>query len=333
MNKEAQFWQSIEGLAVQCYLCPHNCKIPEGKTGICGVRKNQQGMLFSEIYGEVTGYGLDPIEKKPLYHYYPSHQILSLGTKGCNFKCPYCQNWHISQDPDTNSNYLSPEKAVAAALRDDSFGISYTYSEPLIWIEYVMDTAILARQRGLKNVLVTNGFINPEPLEKLIPVVDAANIDVKSFDPEFYKTICKGRLEPVLETCERVIKDWHIEITHLMVPFKKENELLDDIEKMCKWMADKLGKDVPLHLSRYFPNYKMKLEATPVAMMKKAAEIASKYLNFVYLGNVMLDQGNDTVCPKCGTVLIERVGYNTHILSIKDSRCTNCGNVVAIPGT
>lgn len=333
MKKEAEFWHSLENLTIKCSLCPHNCIISDGKTGICGARKNEKGKLFSLIYGEVTGSGLDPIEKKPLYHYYPGRQILSLGTKGCNFKCPYCQNWHISQFPETNSNYIPPDKAVGVALREDSFGISYTYSEPLIWIEYVIDTAILAHERGLKNVLVTNGFINQEPLEKLIPLVDAANIDVKSFDPEFYKTICKGRLEPVLETCEHVVKDWHLEITHLMVPFKKENDLLDDIEKMCRWIAERLGKDVPLHLSRYFPNYKMDIEATPVALMKKAAKIAAKYLQFVYLGNVMLDEGNDTVCPKCGTVLIERIGYNTRILSIKDSRCTNCGNAVEIPGT
>ena len=333
MNIEAQFWHPIEDSTLQCFLCPHNCKITDGNVGICGVRKNLQGKLYSIIYGEVTGYGFDPIEKKPLYHYYPSQQILSLGTKGCNLKCSFCQNWHISQLPDTNSSYLPPEKAVSTALRENSFAISYTYSEPLIWIEYVMDTAELAHARGLKNVLVTNGFINQEPLEKLIPLIDAANIDVKSFDPQFYKTICKGRLEPVLETCERTAKNWHIEITHLIVPFKPESELLDDIEKLCDWMAEKLGNEVPLHLSRYFPNYRMNIEATPVALMKKAAKIASDRLRFVYLGNVMLDEGNDTLCPKCGTVLIERVGYNTRILNIKNSKCANCGCVVEIPGT
>ena len=333
MKKRARFWDPIEGSRVKCFLCPHNCTISDGKTGICEVRLNEQGTLFTQIYGEVTGYGLDPIEKKPLYHYHPSEQILSLGTKGCNLKCPFCQNWHISQQPEGPSRYMSPEDAVETAVRDGSFGISYTYTEPLIWIEYVMDTAKLAQEHGLKNVLVTNGFINPEPLEELVPLVDAANIDVKSFDPDFYKKISKGQLEPVLKTCERVVKDWHIEVTHLIVPFKPEEELLSDIANMCDWVAEKLGKGVPFHLSRYFPNYHFDLPPTTLELMKKAMKIASERLDSVYLGNVVLDEGNDTFCPGCGAILVERTGYNTRIRNLKDSRCGKCGQSISVPGS
>ena len=333
MKKEARFWDPLEGPAVRCFLCPHNCHIADGKRGICGVRINDGGRLFSEIYGEVTGYGLDPIEKKPLYHFHPSKDILSLGTKGCNFKCAFCQNWHISQKPDGRSNYFSPDEAVNIAIREGSFGISYTYSEPLIWIEYVMDTAKLAHENGLKNVLVTNGFITLEALEELIPLIDAANIDVKSFDPEFYTKICKGRLEPVLETCERAVKDWHIELTHLIVPFKAEGRILDDVRKMNDWIVEKLGKDVPLHLSRYFPNYRMDLPSTPLELMAKALEIASESLDFVYMGNVTGSEGSNTRCPGCRAVMIERSGYLTRTRNIRDSRCTSCGYAVDIPGS
>ena len=332
MKKEAKFWERLDGSRVHCFLCPHNCRIQDGNVGICGVRKNDSGTLYSMIYGEVTGFGLDPIEKKPLYHFHPSRQILSLGTKGCNFKCPFCQNWHISQRPDGHSNYLSPEEAVKTAVKERSFGIAYTYSEPMIWAEYVMDTGRLAHEHGLKNVLVTNGFTSPEPLEELIPFIDAANIDVKAFDPEFYTKLCKGSLDPVLKTCERVAGEWHLEITHLIVPFKDHDEMLDDIGRMCDWIAGKLGKDTPLHFSRYFPNYHFDAETTPAELLTRAREIALERLNFVYLGNVAAKEGSDTLCPDCGTILIERNGYATRVRNLRDSKCRECGRKVEIPG-
>jgi pyruvate formate lyase activating enzyme len=332
MRKEARFWNPLDDSGVQCCLCPHNCTIADGNRGLCGVRANEGGRLFSRIYGEVTGSGLDPIEKKPLYHFYPSREILSLGTKGCNFKCPFCQNWHISQKPDGHSTYLSPEDAVNAAVQHESFGISYTYSEPLIWIEYVMDTSELAHEKGLKNVLVTNGFINEGPLEELLPLVDAANIDVKSFDPEFYRKLCKGQLDPVLRTCEKAAGRWHIEITNLIVPFKSEHGILDDIVRMCDWIAGRLGRGVPLHFSRYVPNYKFDLPATPVALMERARNEALERLDFVYLGNVAAGEGSDTKCPNCGDLLIERSGYSTIVRDIRDSKCGRCGYEVRIPG-
>ena len=296
------------------------------------MRKNIGGKLYTLIYAEVTAVNIDPIEKKPLYHFYPSQPILSLGTKGCNLSCAFCQNWHISQNPDASSRNLSPEKAISTARQDNSFGIAYTYTEPMIWWEYVIDTAKLAQQAGLKNVLVTNGYINIPPLKELLPYIDAMNIDVKSFDSLFYKKVCGGRLEPVMAVCEESKKSCHVEITHLIVPFKDEAEILKDIEKMVQWIASSLGRDTPIHFSRYFPNFKYEKPQTPADLMNQAREIAAEKLDYVYLGNIHDADGSNTYCPKCNAMLIKRLGYHTTIQNIEHGRCAKCNRKVDIIG-
>ncbi len=332
MVKEALWWRTLDEETVECELCPHRCRLKDGKIGLCGVRKNIGGKLFTTIYDECTAVNLDPIEKKPLYHFYPTQPILSLGTKGCNLACAFCQNWHISQNPDASSRSINPEKAVKIARDENSFGIAYTYSEPLIWYEYVLDTARIAHDHGLKNVLVTNGYINIPPLTELLPYIDAMNIDIKSFDPLFYKKICRGKLKPVLEVCEEARKSCHIEITNLLVPFKDDDEILKDVKKMVHWIATKLGTNTPLHFSRYFPNYKYDKPATPVDLLNRAYEIAAEELPYVYLGNIHGVDGSNTCCPQCHVVLVKRLGYHTTIQNIDQNRCAKCGHPVDIIG-
>lgn len=280
--KEALYWESTDG-KIKCHLCPHECTIANDKMGICGVRKNIDGKLFSLVYGEATSIALDPIEKKPIYHYHPGEYILSLGTKGCNFKCPFCQNWTISQDMDVPTEKVTSESIVKEAKQCKSFGIAYTYNEPFIWYEFVLDTAKLARSDGLKNVLVTNGYINPEPLEQMLPYIDAMNIDLKSMDEEFYRKICGGRLEPVLYAIRRSAKSCHIELTNLIIPGLNDSE--DNFVRLVDWIFDNLGPDVPLHFSRYFPCYKMTRPLTPLDTLERAYQIAKGKLKHVYLGN------------------------------------------------
>jgi len=330
MKHAAKYGVVLDEERIQCRLCPKRCTLREGQTGFCGTRVNEGGRLYTLIYAEVTGCGMDPIEKKPLYHFLPGRDILSLGTKGCNFGCLFCQNWQTSQRPDAYSQRLMPDEAVELALRERSLGIAYTYTEPLIWFEYVLDTAVLAHERGLKNVLVTNGFINEEPLAELIPHVDAANVDVKSFDPDFYRRLCKGELEPVIRTVERVRPHWHIELTHLVVPFKDEAAILDDVRRMRDWVADTLGPDTPLHFSRYFPHHKLDLPPTSEALLRRARDIALERLDYVYLGNMRAENGANTRCPGCGALLIERSGYRARVRGLTDGACTACGRTINI---
>jgi len=281
--REALYWESTDG-KIKCHLCPHECTIANEKTGICGVRKNIDGKLFSLVYGEATSIALDPIEKKPLYHYHSGEYILSLGTKGCNFKCPFCQNWTISQDMNAPTEKITAESIVKEAKQCKSFGIAYTYNEPFIWYEFVLDTAKLAKEDGLENVLVTNGYVNPEPLEQMLPYIDAMNIDLKSMDEEFYRKICGGRLEPVLYVIRRSVKSCHIELTNLIIPGLNDSE--DNFVRLVDWIFDNLGPEVPLHFSRYFPCYKMTRPTTPIDTLERAYQIAKRKLKHVYLGNV-----------------------------------------------
>ncbi len=274
----------LEEGKVRCLLCPNYCLLKKGETGRCAVRQNQNGRLYSLIYGETTSVALDPIEKKPLYHFHPGNSILSLGTKGCNLKCPWCQNWSISQDLSCPTEKMTPEEAVVRAKQLNSFGIAYTYNEPFIWYEFVYDTARLAHQEGLKNVLVTNGYVNQKPLEEIIGLIDAMNIDVKSMEESFYQKYCGGKLAPVLKSAELSAKRCHIEITNLIIPTLNDKQR--DFQKLTDWVAEKLGKDVPLHFSRFFPAYKIDIPPTPIETLKAAEAIAKKRLRFVYLGNV-----------------------------------------------
>ena len=298
--------------------------IADARTGVCGVRRNSGGKLFTEIYGQCTALAMDPIEKKPLYHFFPGSKILSIGTRGCNLKCPYCQNWHISQDLSADTSYYTPESIVKIARERGSVGIAFTYSEPVIWFEYVMDTAKLARESGLKNVLVTNGFINIPPLDELLTQIDAMNIDLKAFKDETYKKVQKAKLSPVLKAIEHAYrKGCHVEITTLVV-----TGLNDDIEEM-RGIVDfihSLDRNIPWHISRYYPNYQYDEPPTDIDFMFRVCEEASKKLNFVYCGNVPSgNRGNNTICPSCGSTSVSRVGFFSKIERLKQGKCTKCG--------
>jgi len=282
--KEALYYEKLDNLRVKCHLCPYECLIANLSRGSCGVRINKDGVLYTEVYGRMTGMALDPIEKKPLYHYHPGEYILSLGTKGCNFHCDFCQNWHIAQDLNAPTEAITSEEIVEKAKELGSFGIAYTYNEPFIWYEFVLDTAKLAHKSGLENVLVTNGFVNSAPLEEMLPYIDAMNIDLKSFDEDFYVKICKGRLKPVLEVIRRAVQSCHVELTTLLIPTLNDSEEM--IRREVNWIYDNVGAGVPLHFSRYFPCYKMTLPPTPVKTLEMAGRIAREKLKYVYLGNV-----------------------------------------------
>ncbi len=328
---KAKYWDKGEKNRVQCKLCPQLCVIGEEKKGFCRVRANENGQLFTLNYGRCSSYGIDPIEKKPLYHFYPGTNIFSVGTVGCNLRCGFCQNWSIAHgEPETVE--ISPARLVEVAEREQengSIGIAYTYSEPLMWYEFVLDTAKLMHAKGLKNVLVTNGFINHEPFAELLPYIDAMNIDVKAFRDDFYNTTCAGELHPVKETVERVFDKCHVEITTLLVTGLNDGP--DEIEELTDWLAS-LSPDIPLHLSRYFPNYKMDLPATPLENMELARAIALKKLNYVYVGNVQDDEGRNTYCPECKELLIDRSRYQGTLKGLRDGKCSKCGKAISVVG-
>lgn len=284
--KLAMYFNKIEASKVHCYLCPHNCVINPDKLGACRARKNIEGKLYSLNYGKITSIALDPIEKKPLFRFKPGSKILSAGTFGCNLKCSFCQNWAIAHvDADTYD--ITPESLVYKAkelVPDGNIGIAYTYNEPSIWYEFVYDTARLAREAGLSNVLVTNGFIGKEAMLELLPYIDAMNIDVKAYTENFYNEVCKGTLENVKETVELVAGKCHVEITTLVIPTL--NDALPEISDMAKWISS-ISSEIPLHLSRYFPNYKLQnIPPTPKETLVECRKEALKYLEYVYLGNV-----------------------------------------------
>ncbi|NLD47474.1 MAG: AmmeMemoRadiSam system radical SAM enzyme [Clostridiaceae bacterium] len=284
--KLAMFYNRIENSKVHCFLCPHNCVIKPGGIGTCRVRKNVDGDLYSLNYGKITAMALDPIEKKPLYCFKPGSKILSVGTFGCNLKCSFCQNWEIAHENPEVYN-ITPEELLKKAesyIQQGNIGIAYTYNEPSIWYEFVYDTAKLVKDAGLSNVLVTNGFIGIKAIEKLLPYVDAMNIDVKAFTASFYSDICKATLDNVKETVEVSAGKCHVEVTTLVIPTL--NDALQEISNLCKWLS-RISPEIPLHLSRYFPNYRMNyIPQTPVETLEKARTEALKYLKYVYLGNV-----------------------------------------------
>ena len=320
--KEAAYYDKLDGGTVRCRLCPQECRINEGRRGICRVRTNHGGALYSDIYDRILACRLDPIEKKPLYHFYPGMQVLSIGTRGCNQRCDFCQNWEMVE-ADVAGTCLTSDEIVAMADRGGSIGMAYTYNEPLIWFEFVLECAKKVRARGLKNVLVTNGFVNPEPLEELLPFIDAMNIDVKSMDPEFYRKICGSSLEPVLATCRRAGADCHVEITNLLIPgFNDTDEL---IVRLVDFVAG-LGRDTPLHFSAYYPCYRMTAPPTPVETLRRARGIALEKLDYVYMGNVRSEDAGGTCCPECGETVVERDGYITRAPGLDGGRCAGCGN-------
>lgn len=320
--KEASYYEKLDGEAVQCHLCPQECSINEGKRGFCQVRPNDGGILYSEIYEHVLACNLDPVEKKPLYHFHPGRSILSIGTRGCNKRCLFCQNWQMLE-PGSPGTRITSDEVAAMSGRGDSVGVAYTYNEPVVWFEFVLECARKVRGRGLANVLVTNGSINPEPLEELLPWVDAMNIDVKSMDPDFYRKVCKSRLEPVLETCRRAKPACHIEITNLLIPTLNDSDEL--IGELVDFVAG-LGRETPLHFSAYYPCHKMTTPPTPPATLRRAYEIGRRKLDYVYLGNIRAEDAGTSLCPECGATVVERDGYLTRTSGLDGCSCKNCGN-------
>ncbi|MFH0771931.1 MAG: AmmeMemoRadiSam system radical SAM enzyme [Candidatus Omnitrophota bacterium] len=318
---------------IQCRLCPRGCVLSEGQRGNCRVRINSGGKIKTLVYGKPCAVHIDPIEKKPMYHMYPATKVFSIGTAGCNLHCKYCQNWEISQSPPekTNNYDMSPEEAVKQALERGCRSIAYTYNDPVVFYEYMFDTAKIARRRGLKNVCVTAGYINSEPLSELCDFLDGVKVDLKAMSDEFYRNVCFGELRPVLETL-KTLKERKVwtEIVYLIVPTL--NDAREDLEKLIDWILDNMGPETPLHFSRFWPQYQLKnLPPTPIETLDMAWQMArEKGLNYAYVGNVAEHPGNNTYCPKDGKLLIKRVGYSILEYNIASGKCKFCGN--RIPG-
>ncbi len=325
---EAAWWRSLPDGKVACELCPIDCTLKRGQDGPCGTRSNRDGVMKALHYGELVSAGVDPIEKKPLYHFHPGQSILSVAAPGCNLHCKFCQNHGISQGSGQATSPATARQVVEAAQAENSLGIAFTYSEPLVWYEFVRDTAREARSAGLKNVLVTNGFLNPDPLAEILPLIDAANIDLKSMDDEFYRKICKAGLEPVLAAVRQFHQAGvHVELTNLLIP--GHNDSAGQIGQLVDFVAD-LDPSIPLHFSAYHPAWKMDAPPTPRATMVRAFKQAQKKLPWVYLGNIGGADGRDTICPGCGKTVIQREGFQARVSLEKNGRCPGCGRQIPV---
>lgn len=327
--RRADFWESVEDSKAQCYLCSHRCLVSDGKRGICGVRENRSGVLYSLIYGQVIAENADPIEKKPLYHFLPGTLSYSIATPGCNFRCGFCQNWRISQARDALESfpktYVEPGDVVKGALRTGCASVAYTYTEPTIYMEYALDVARLAKDSGLKNVFVTNGYESPEAIEAMTDLIDAANVDLKSFSDEFYKSQCGGRLQPVLDSIRGMHEAGiHVEVTTLVVTGQNDSE--EELERIASFIAG-VSPDIAWHISRFHPDYQT-LDSTPTPLdtLERAAEIGeSAGLRFIYVGNVRGTDRTNTRCPECGEVVLQRALMSLLSENVKDGACGSCG--------
>ena len=328
MLKEALLYEKLEDNKVHCFLCNHHCLINEGKFGVCSVRENRGGVLYTHAYGEIIAQHVDPIEKKPLYHFLPGSSSYSIAAMGCNFQCGFCQNWQISQVKEAKalgvrSEEAKPEEIVRQAKRSGSRSISYTYTEPTIFFEYAYEIAERAKGEGLYNVFVTNGYMTEAMINMIHPYLDAANIDLKAFSEEYYRKLCKGKLAPVLKSIETMkrLGIW-VEVTTLVVTGQNDSE--EELKKIADFLAG-VDKGIPWHISRFYPQYKMDaLESTPMSVMNRAFEIGNGAgLRYVYLGNVM-GEGNNTYCHRCNDLLIERRGFSVTRYKIKEGKCGSC---------
>jgi pyruvate formate lyase activating enzyme len=330
---EAMFYEKLQDHTVKCNLCSHRCHIAESKCGICGVRENREGKLYSLVYGKLIARSVDPIEKKPLFQFLPGSTAFSIATVGCNFRCENCQNFDISQLPNERKTILgretSPEEIVEAAKPNNCKSIAYTYSEPTIFFEYALDVAKLAHKEGIKNVFVTNGYITEEPLRMIAPYLDAANIDLKSFNDQFYRNICGASLQPVLDSIKlyKELGIW-VELTTLVIPTLNDTE--QELQQIAEFINDEVGENTPWHVSAFYPMYKLPdLPRTPAHILRKAREIGMEAgLKYVYLGNMFGEAGENTFCPECGKMLIQRLGYRMQENKIVNSNCSYCGTKI-----
>src|SRR3989339_459665 len=330
MKKEAKLYDKLPDNRVACGLCAHHCVISDSAFGVCGVRKNENGTLFTLGFGELIAAHIDPVEKKPLYHFLPGSQTYSIAAAGCNFKCSFCQNWQISQlnyrHGDIPTEFTSPESVVKSALESGCKSISYTYTEPTIFFEYAMETAELAKESGLENIFVTNGYMTEAAIKEIKPFLGAANIDLKSFSDDFYRKICKGTLKPVLDSITAMVKHgiW-VEITTLIIPGL--NDSPEELAQIARFIAQ-TGKEIPWHISRFHPDFQMSdTPQTPHKTLESAVEAGKKAgLKYIYMGNVA--DGSDTLCPKCGITLIKRDCFAVISNKLKGSNCPACGTKI-----
>ncbi|MFC1539529.1 AmmeMemoRadiSam system radical SAM enzyme [Candidatus Latescibacterota bacterium] len=332
-NHEAGFYEKLHDNLVRCALCPRECLIEEGARGFCGTRENSEGTLYSLVYGNVVAKQIDPIEKKPLYHFLPGSEAYSIATAGCNMTCKFCQNWQISQSKpeELRSSRMSPQDVAAEAVAYKSKSIAYTYNEPTVFTEFMYDCATEGNASGVRSVVISNGYINPEPLEKLCEVISAYKVDLKAFSDSFYRDITGGQRNAVLDTIKRLKKNgvW-TELVHLTIPTLNDNDV--DFRAMGDWLMAEIGPDIPVHFTRFHPTYRLlNLPVTPVSTLERARNILmEKGLKFVYVGNVPGHDGNSTYCPGCRRILIKRAGYSVDISGLKNGKCNNCG--INIPG-
>jgi pyruvate formate lyase activating enzyme len=331
---DAMLWEPAEDGAVRCNLCAHRCRVAEGKWGFCRVRRNVGGALKTTTYGQLCAMHVDPIEKKPLFHFLPGSMSLSIATPGCNFRCNFCQNWQISQQPRRDedglynprqSEFVPPESIVELAERDRCSSISYTYTEPTIFFELAYDTAILARQRGMKNCFVSNGFMTPQAVETIAPMLDAINVDLKCFSDETYRDVCGGKLQPVLDCLVNLVQAgvW-VEVTTLVVPGMNDSE--EDLRQIAEFIATRLGGHVPWHVSRFHGDYRQRnTPATPISTLELACDLGAKAgLKFVYCGNAPGLADERTCCPNCREILIDRVGFSVKSVHLQHGVCPTC---------
>ncbi len=330
---EARYYKKLEGGGVECRICPRHCRVTDRERGFCGTRENRNDTYYTLVYGLPCAMNIDPIEKKPLFHFHPGTTAFSLATAGCNVDCKFCQNWDISQTrPEQTKNYsLSPRAAVDLCRQRHIPAIAYTYSEPVIFYEYMYDMAALGREQGIKSVMITGGYIEEEPLRDLIPVIDAIKVDLKSIREPFYRDIVRGELKPVLDRLVQMRSAgvW-LEIVNLVVPTLNDTDA--EFTELARWIKTNLGADVPVHFSRFHPQYLLTdLPATPQKTLERAHQICrAEGLEYVYLGNLPRHPAESTYCPQCGELLIERRGYRTRLVGLEGNRCRACQK--EIPG-
>lgn len=329
--KEARFYEKISDNIVQCHVCPRECVIGQNNRGFCRTRENRKGKLYSLVYGKIASNNVDPVEKKPFYHFLPGSQVYSIATAGCNLTCKFCQNWEISQSKpeDVRTIDASPKDIVDRAVNSGSKSIAYTYNEPTVFTEFVYDCAYEGKKRGVHSIVVSNGFIKPEPLNRLCGVISGYKVDFKAFSKKFYKEVTGGDREPVLNTIKQLKKSgiW-VELVHLTIPTLNDND--NDFKAMGDWIMGEIGPDVPVHFTRFYPLYLLtNLPVTPVTTLERARNIMmDKGLNFVYIGNVPGHPANSTYCPKCKKEIIKREGYEISNINLRKGACGFCGNPV-----